>query len=126
MNVKEKTMKGLLLVAHGSTRKESNDEIRSLTEKMILPAKSGNYGKVSCAFLELEAPSIPEGIQNLIDDGIDEVVVMPYFLAAGRHVTEDIPAEIAKVQSVNPDKNIKMVNHLGSTDGLAELILNNI
>ena len=51
---------------------------------------------MDCGFLELAEPSIPDGIQRCIDAGATEVVVVPYFLSAGRHVSEDIPAEVEK------------------------------
>ena len=69
-------MKSLLIVAHGSRRKESNDEIFELTEK--IKAKLGeSFGHVSCAFLEISSPSISEGIDHLYEQAINGVGVMP-------------------------------------------------
>jgi len=45
-------MKALLLIAHGSRRAESNDEIRALTQKMKTLA-GGRFSEVESAFLEL-------------------------------------------------------------------------
>ena len=94
-------MKSLLLVAHGSRREASNEEVRQLTTQ--LAAHAGNrYQSVSCAFLELAEPSIPDGIEACIQQGAEEVIVLPYFLSAGRHVHEDIPREIAGKQQEYP------------------------
>ena len=115
-------MKALLLVAHGSRRVESNDEIRTLTEK--LAQQSGEqFGDVRCAFLELAEPSIPDGIGLCVDAGADEVIVLPYFLSAGRHVSEDIPAEIEKKRQELKDISIKQVSYLGMSDGIINLLL---
>ena len=87
-------MKSLILVAHGSRRAASNDEIRELTERLARQA-DGAFGRVSCAFLELAEPSIPDGIEQAVRAGAREVIVLPYFLSAGRHVAEDIPGLVA-------------------------------
>jgi sirohydrochlorin ferrochelatase len=115
-------MKALLVVAHGSRRAESNDEVRQLTAK--LQVRAGNaYGEVRCAFLELAEPSIPEGIAQCIAQGAAEVVVLPFFLSAGRHVATDIPAEVAKARSNYPQISIGIAPYLGVADGLIDAML---
>jgi sirohydrochlorin ferrochelatase len=115
-------MKSLLLVAHGSRREASNEEVRQLTTQ--LGAKAGKlYQSVSCAFLELAEPSIPEGIEACIQAGAEEVVVLPYFLSAGRHVQEDIPREVAGKQQEHPQIPIRLTPYLGSAEGISELLL---
>tara|TARA_Y100001935_G_scaffold247096_1_gene242516 strand:+ start:351 stop:737 length:387 start_codon:yes stop_codon:yes gene_type:complete len=115
-------MKSLLLVAHGSRRVASNDEVRELTK--TLEKKSGSeYGFVDCCFLELAEPSIPEGIQRCIDAGASEVIVLPYFLSAGRHVFEDIPTEVKIKQDEYPEVKICISNYLGTSQGITDLLL---
>lgn len=115
-------MKSLLLVAHGSRREASNDEVRRLTERLAERA-GGAYGHVACGFLELAEPSIPDGIQQCIDAGAEQVVVLPYFLSAGRHVAEDIPAEVATKQAQHPQVDIRISSYLGAADGITDLLL---
>ena len=55
-------MRSLLLVAHGSRREASNQEIRNLTAALAGRA-IGRFGHVGCAFLEIARPSIPEAIE---------------------------------------------------------------
>ena len=50
-------MRTLLLVAHGSRRKASNDEIRSLASALGQQSET-RFGRVDCAFLEIAEPSI--------------------------------------------------------------------
>jgi sirohydrochlorin ferrochelatase len=115
-------MKSLLLVAHGSRRAASNDEVRELTQRLAGQTGS-DYGYVDCAFLELAEPSIPDGIQRCIDAGSTQVVVLPYFLSAGRHVSEDIPAEVKVKQDQYPDLQICISNYLGAAQGITDLLL---
>jgi sirohydrochlorin ferrochelatase len=114
--------KALLIVAHGSRREASNDEVRQLSE-LIAKKAGSDYDMVRPAFLELAEPSIPDGIQQCIDAGAEEVVVMPYFLSAGRHVAKDIPEEVAPKQAQHPDRTIRIAPYLGAADGIAELML---
>lgn len=114
-------MKALLLVAHGSRRSLSNDEVRELAAR--LADRTSDYPIIKAAFLELAEPSIPDGIQACIDAGAQEVTVMPYFLSAGRHVVEDIPREVAVKQNEHPGLSIRIAPYLGMADGIAEVIL---
>ena len=112
----------LLIVAHGSRREDSNDEIRSLTRD-IERQSGGRYQAVECAFLELAEPSIPDGLRGLIGRGARRIVVVPYFLSAGRHVAEDIPGEVSLVLGQYPDIDIRIAPYLGLAAGIPGLIL---
>jgi sirohydrochlorin ferrochelatase len=114
-------MKSLLLVAHGSRREASNDEIRALTER--LRAAADSFDHLGCAFLELAEPSIPDGLRQAISEGANEVVVLPYFLSAGRHVVTDIPAEIEGVQKEYPSVGIHLAPYLGAAEGVVGLLM---
>lgn len=114
-------MRSLLIVAHGSRRAASNDEVRALTEQVAEQA-GDRYQQVACAFLELAEPSIPEGLAALIDAGSTDVTVVPYFLSAGRHVVKDIPEEVAKVEK--PDGvSVRIAPYLGQSSAMAGLLL---
>jgi sirohydrochlorin ferrochelatase len=115
-------MKSLLVVAHGSRRAESNDEVRELTARLADRA-GGEFTSVSCAFLELAEPSIPDGLRAAITRGVHEVVVLPYFLSAGRHVVTDIPGEVDIVRAEHPQAVITLAPYLGAAPELVGLLL---
>ncbi len=115
-------MRYLLLVAHGSRREASNEEVRQLAATLA-PRAQGRFDAVSCAFLEIAAPSIPEGIDAAVRSGAAEVVVLPYFLSAGRHVAEDIPREVEAKQHEYPQIRIQVTPYLGLAGGVAEILL---
>ncbi len=114
-------MKSLLLVAHGSRRAASNDEVRELATHLEKHT-NGAYGQVACAFLDLAEPSIPDGLRQAIHAGAREVIVLPYFLSAGRHVVTDIPGEVDLVRAEYPDVSITLAAYLGASPGLVELL----
>ena len=112
----------LLLVAHGSRRKESNTEIESLSEK-ISTLEPKEFDKVMPAFLEFASPSIPEAIKECTELGATKVTILPYFLSAGVHITRDIPNEITEASEGNPGLEIKVANYFGSRDEIAQILL---
>lgn len=115
-------MKALLLVAHGSRRAASNDEVRQLTALLAQRARA-EYPIVHCGFLELAEPSIPDGIELCVQAGAAEVVVLPYFLSAGRHVVTDIPHEIQGKQEQYPQLTIRIAPYLGAHERVSDLLL---
>lgn len=115
-------MKTLLLIAHGSRRAASNDEVRQLTQRLNVINPPGFSG-VETAFLELAQPSIPEGLAACVAKGASEIVVFPYFLAAGTHVVNDIPEAILAFQAAHPQVKVSLTPHLGDSDLLPQAIL---
>ena len=114
-------MKYLLLVAHGSRREESNDEVRELARK--LDKMEHDFDEVGAAFLELADPLIPDGIIGAIEKGATEVVVMPYFLSEGRHVAIDVPKDVESVRAKYPQIQITLSPYLGSSQKLLDVII---
>lgn len=120
-------MKSLLLVAHGSRREASNQEVRTMTkilQRNNQQQETANFAAIRCAFLELASPSIPEGIDQCIET--ETIIVMPYFLSAGRHVSIDIPEIVAKKQAEYPNKEIILASHLGAIEEIPDLILSSL
>ena len=58
-------------------------------------------------------PGIQECISALANQGVKRVSVVPVFLAAGRHLREDLPALIAPIQSQFPDLEINVSAPIG-------------
>jgi sirohydrochlorin ferrochelatase len=114
-------MKALLIVAHGSRREESNQEVRDLSQRFAKSQKEFDF--VDSAFLEIADPSIPGGLERCIERGAQEIVVLPHFLAAGRHVIKDIPAEVAPIKSRYPHVSFRITPHLGASSIMVDAML---
>lgn len=113
-------MNALLLIAHGSRRASSNDEIRDLTAR--LRAGGSRFALVEHAFLEIAEPGIADAGDKLVAAGATDITVLPYFLAAGNHLRADIPAELARLKSRHPAARFTVARHIGGAPGMAELI----
>jgi sirohydrochlorin ferrochelatase len=114
-------MRALLIAAHGSRRSESNDEVRQLAAALS-PLVADRYGYVGPAFLELADPSIDEAIDEAVGRGAREVVVLPYFLAAGTHVARDVPQIVRDRQRAHPNVHIRLADHLGTRPEMLDLL----
>ena len=112
-------MKAILIVSHGShslqTKIEVEGLVRAIKQRIKIP--------VDYAFLEIEAPSIPEGIKQSIEKGAKEIVVLLNFLNSGKHVDEDIPRIIADAEKKYPDVRFKITKPVGQHHKMTELFL---
>ena len=115
-------MQALVLIAHGSRRQASNQEVKELAVRLQHSA-SDRYSLIKAGFLELASPSIPEAIESCIASGASSVVVVPYFLAAGRHVAEDIPGIVKPLAQQHPQVAIRIAEHIGLSDSMTGVIL---
>ena len=111
----------LIIVAHGSRKTSSNEEVMALGEK-VKSLLDKDYMFVMTAFLEFATPSLEESMLSCIDKGASEIVILPYFLASGNHVTRDIPEVIQKTQSSHPQVKIILKEHLGSSSDMVRLL----
>lgn len=109
----------LLIVAHGSRRDKANLEVVELSQHL---APNINFDSVGVAFLELAEPSIPQAIDDAVESGASRVTLMPYFLSAGRHVEEDIPAIVDSARHKHPRVDIVLTPYLGKSNSLLDVV----
>jgi len=112
--------KSLLVVAHGSRKKISNIEIHQLANNISM--KLQTFSIVEACFLEIAEPSIPQGIESCVRQGASEVLILPYFLAAGRHVIEDIPNIVKEEKTKYPDISITSLPYFGSSPVIVDIL----
>ena len=113
----------LLIVDHGSRRQESNDLLKKIAEMM-----QDRFGLniVHYAHMELERPTIQQGFDACVADGAEEVIVHPYFLGPGGHVTTDIPALVKQAANRHPGIAFRITEPLGIHTKIGEVILERI
>ena len=117
-------MEALIIVAHGSKVKSSNDEIVDIVSK--IKSNVDDNILVLHAFLELSEPSVFKAITNAIAENCKKIKIFPYFLAAGKHVKEDIPYEIKKFRKQYPEIEFILLPHIGQCNGIEDMIISNL
>lgn len=110
----------LLIIAHGSRRATANQEVTRLARQIM--QERSDFICCETGFLELASPDILQAIQNCVDQGAEHVVVIPYFLAAGRHVVIDIPAHLEHAKRLHQHVTFSLTAHLGISSAVKQVI----
>jgi len=113
-------MKAILIISHGSRSPRTKEEIVSLVRLMRerMPKSLVEY-----AFLEIELPSIPEGIDQCVSNGASEVIITLNFLNSGRHVNEDIPSIVKEAQKRYPQVKFSITRPIGQHAQIPDLFV---
>lgn len=114
-------MNALIIVAHGSKRESSNNEVIALIEQ-LKAGMEDQYPIMVTSFLEFAAPSIPEAILQCVDQGASHITLLPYFLSAGKHVHVDIPEQATKAIRGVRKVSIDILPHLGSSTKMLDIM----
>ena len=112
----------LLLIAHGSPHEEANAPIYEVAETV---RKRSDYATVRLSFMEINEPSIAEGVQMLLSEAgksIEQIVAVPYFLQLGGHVAFDLPEAIETARGVYPNIKFNLADYLSYDSLLAEVV----
>ncbi len=115
-------MRVLVIAAHGSRLESSNAEVRRMAGA-VAATSQGRFEAVALGFLELTTPLLAEVLDEQVRAGARELVIVPYLLAAGRHVTSDIPAIVQATRERHPEISIRVTAHAGLAPGMANLLL---
>ena len=78
------------------------------------------------AHMELARPTMGEAFAACADRGATRIVVHPYFLAPGRHSTEDIPRLAAEAAGAHPGIPYCVSEPLGLDGQLSRVILRRV
>ena len=115
--------RAILLVDHGSRRPEANAQLGALAERLRarLPERV-----VEVAHLELTAPGIGAGVDACVAAGAREIVVHPFFLAPGRHLTRDIPARAREAAARHEGLQVRISAPLGLHEKLVDVVLERV
>ncbi len=116
--------RSILIVDHGSRLAAANQLVERVAEQLQRRlAERGEAAPVHVAHLEIASPDFAEGLAACLTDSPREVVVMPFFLAPGRHGTRDIPALVAAARERHPEITFRTTGLLGDGDALADVVL---
>ena len=113
----------LLLIAHGSRRQEANDDLLLLAEMI---RKKHLFAVVEVSYLEVVEPTIPQGATKCVQQKVNEVLMFPYFLSAGDHVTKDLEQYRRQFSEQYPSMQFRLCPPLGLHPLMLDIVMSRI
>ncbi len=101
-------MRAVLIVGHGSKATNAVEVLSAVGD-----ALSSYFDNVSVASMQFNDPDIETEVTRLVGLGAKEIIVAPFFLYTGNHVTEDIPKELEALGAKFPGVSFRMTKSLG-------------
>lgn len=116
-------MENIILIGHGSPKREANnlEIIGRLLHRLIHAGCNNNCVKV--AYLQFGEPGLLDAIRQCVLEGARRIIIHPYFLNRGIHVTKDIPEIIEEAKRLYPDREFLCTEPLGIHEKLVHVIV---
>ncbi len=116
----------ILLLGHGSPKKDANklEQVGKMLHGMLHAGCTEDCVKV--AYLQFAEPGIMETIKESVKQGAKKVVLHPFFLSSGMHVTKDIPEMIQEARKLYPEVTFIYTEPLGIHEKLAHIVMERI
>lgn len=116
-------MKGILILAHGSREKSTENTLKEVIS--MLKAQMDDC-IIEYAFLQFSEVDLKKGLDKLVDKGVKDIKIVPYFLFEGVHIREDIPKEIEEYLENKSDIKISLGKTLGADRRLAAILADRV
>lgn len=111
--------RAVVLLDHGSREPEANAQLDALAALLAqrLPGR-----RIATAHLGVAPPALADALAACVQAGALEVVVLPCFIAPGRHVREDLPRLVAELARAHTAVSIRLAAPLGAHPALADAL----
>jgi len=114
--------KALIIVDHGSKLNEANEMLVQIAE-LIKKKNDSEFEIIAYCHMELAEPTISQAFDDCVSKGANHIVVHPYFLAPGRHSTQDIPRMVKEAAANHPQVSFNITEPLGIHNNIIDVIL---
>lgn len=111
---------GILVISHGSPRAEANQGFVAMVERLATRLAAVD---VLPAFFSIARPNIFDQVAVLASRGLQHILLMPYFLYSGQHVTVDIPALLEECRQRFPHLALQLLPTLENDPALEDLLV---
>lgn len=101
----------LILFAHGSR----NSAWKEPFERIAQTVREQSTARVELAFLELMTPTLPDVMQQLTNDDVQQFTIVPLFFGLGNHVSRDLQDLVHAFTSEHPRVKIHVSPPLGES-----------
>jgi sirohydrochlorin ferrochelatase len=116
-------IRAVVLVDHGSRERAANAQLARIARAL---RRRLTGWRVAVAHLSLVAPDVAGAIDACVARGAREIVVVPYFLAPGRHATRDVPRLARAAAAKHAGVRVRVAAALGVHPGLVEAVCDRV
>jgi len=109
----------VIILGHGSRSGGADETVKRVAAEV---KKSGGHEIVEYAFLQYVKPALQDALEYCIRQQAKTVVIVPFFMQPGVHVTKDIPAFVEKAKKEHPAIDIKTTDCVGSHTLMAKIV----
>ncbi len=110
----------VIILGHGSRSAGADKSIQRIAVEV---KKRGEYEIVEQAFLQHTPPGLMETIEACARKDAGRIVIVPFFMQSGTHVTKDVPALIEQARKKHPGIEVLMTDFVGSHPLMAEIVM---
>jgi sirohydrochlorin ferrochelatase len=77
---------------------------------------------VEQAFLQYVPPSLEETVSRCVEQGAGRIIIVPFFVQPGAHVTRDIPKAVVGFEQRYPQVRFIVTGHVGGHPMMAQIV----
>jgi len=114
------TPEALVLFSHGSLLCGAGRTLERHAQRL---RKEGHYAHVRVGYLNYSSPLFAEVVDELQQQGIRSIIVVPYFLVSGHFVSRELHGAVAEAAARFPRLEIRLAEPMLDAPELADAIL---
>ncbi|WP_136248686.1 sirohydrochlorin chelatase [Halomonas borealis] len=108
----------LILMAHGSSDPHWRAPFERLAERLSERLST----PLRLAYMEICAPSLEATVAALAAEGVNRAEILPLFFAAGRHLRQDVPAQVEALGEAHPELQLTLLPPVGEHPAFVEAL----
>jgi len=116
---RQRLITGIIVFAHGSRVESANEAVRAVARELL---RAAGCERALAAFLELGVPDLETATDELVEAGVERVVIIPYFLTLGLHMERDLPRLTAQIARKHPALKLDVTPPMDGHPALAAIL----
>jgi sirohydrochlorin ferrochelatase len=109
----------VIVLFHGSRAEGAAD---AASRVVAAVRQDAGFDSVMPAFLQHAKPDLTAAVERCIAEHASLVIIVPFFLQTGMHVTADIPVIVRRLREAHPDVTIRVTDAVGSHPLMAQIV----
>ena len=110
----------VILFSHGSVLAGAGKRLR---EHAAALSAMGKFLCVEVGYLNYSEPPIETAVKKCLAAGASDLIIVPYFLVAGKFVLEDLPGRINSIMADNPHVKFHVTRAIEDNPIMGEIVL---